>query len=152
MHFQTATATATAAATYDFFFRIDHYCMIPESKYIDQIYNFKGDWDLPSVCGLKIIQKKDKTIVIATEFYNSNPGSSVTSRVDKLATDLINKFHIDHEKLIFIVHNPDRKSSLEFFRETFDRVHFEWDRMKLFNPLWERLTLEKVEELVKKNN
>lgn len=123
-----------------------------DSKYIDEIYHFKGAWDVPSFCGLKIVEKKDKTIVIATELYESNPGSSVTSRVDKLATELLKKYNIDHEKLIFIEHNPDQKSSLEFFKETFDIVKFEWDGMKLFNPSWERLTLENVEELVKNNN
>jgi hypothetical protein len=122
--------------------------MISHSQYIDQIYHFKGAWDVPSFCGLKIIEKIDKTIVIATELYDSNPGSSVTSRVDKLATELINKYNINHEKLIFIEHNPDRKSSLEFFKETFDRVNFEWDGTKLMNPSWERLSLEKVNDLI----
>ena len=122
--------------------------MIPDSKYIDQIYHFKGAWDVPSFCGLKIITKKDKTVVILTELYDSNPGSSVTSWIDKLATGLIREFEIEPEKLILIEHNPDRKSSLEFFKETFDMVSFEWDGEKLINPSWKRITKEEVDNLL----
>jgi hypothetical protein len=80
-------------------------CHIP--KYVDQIYHFKGAWDVPSFCGLKIIQKIEKTIIIATDLYDHNPGSSVTSRAKELATELIHKFKIDTHKLVFIEHLPD---------------------------------------------
>ncbi|MBM3435459.1 MAG: class I SAM-dependent methyltransferase, partial [Bacteroidetes bacterium] len=49
--------------------------MSVESKYINEIYHFKGEWDVPSFCGLKVISKPDKTIVITTELYDSNPGT-----------------------------------------------------------------------------
>jgi hypothetical protein len=123
--------------------------MISESKYIDQIYHFKGAWDVPSFCGLKIIAKKDKTIVVLTELYDSNPGSSVTSWIDKLATGLIREYEIEPEKLILIEHNPDRKSSLEFFKETFDQVNLVWDGTKFMNPVWERISIEQVIKLLK---
>ena len=122
--------------------------MIPDSKYIDQIYHFKGAWDVPSFCGLKIIDKSDKTIIVVTELYDTNPGSSVTSWIDKLATELIRRFEIEPEKLILIEHNPDRKSSLEFFKETFDIVSFEWDGEKLINPSWKRITKAEVDNLL----
>jgi len=122
--------------------------MIRDSKYIDQIYHFKGAWDVPSFCGLKIIAKNVKTIVIVTELYDSNPGSSVTSWVEKLATELILKFEIEPEKLFLIEHNPDRKSNLEFFQETFDIVSFERIEEKLINPSWKRLTKAEVDNLI----
>jgi hypothetical protein len=46
--------------------------------YYDEIFPFKGEWDMPSACGLKIRTKGDKTFVIVTELYQENPGSSVT--------------------------------------------------------------------------
>jgi hypothetical protein len=118
--------------------------MIPDSNYVEEIYHFKGAWDVPSFCGLKIIDKKDKTIVILTELYDSNPGSSVTSWIDKLATELIQKFDIEPEKLILIEHNPDRKSSLEFLKETFNKVNLDWDGIKFINPVWEKISTEEV--------
>ena len=122
--------------------------MVLDSKYIDQIYHFKGAWDVPSFCGLKIKAKKDKTIVVLTELYDSNTGSSVTSWIDKLATELTKTFEIDPEKLILIEHNPDRKSSLEFFKETFNLVSFEWDGEKFINPSWKRITKTEVDNLI----
>jgi hypothetical protein len=103
--------------------------MIPNSKYIDHIYHFKGAWEVPSFCELKIISKPDKTIIITTELYESNPGTSVTSWVD-------------------IVHNPDRKSNLEFFKETFDIVSFEWKGEKFINPSWKRITKQELDFLI----
>lgn len=122
--------------------------MTADSKYIDQIYYFKGAWDVPSFCGIKIIVQKDNTIVIVTELYDSNPGSSVTSRVDKLATEIMEKFDIERDKLFFIEHNPNRKSKFEFFKETFDLVSFEWNGEKFINPTWERITKGEVDGLI----
>jgi len=122
--------------------------MTEKSDFIDHIYHFKGAWDVPSFCGLKIIAKKDKTLVILTELYDSNPGSSVTSWIDKLATGLIREFEIEPEKLILIEHNPDRKSSLEFFKETFDIVSFEWNGKNFVSPSWKRLTLDQVFDII----
>jgi hypothetical protein len=122
--------------------------MIPNSEYIDQIYHFKGAWDVPSFCGLKIIDRKDKIIVVVTELYDSNPGSSVTSWIDKLATGLIREIEIEPEKLILIEHNPDRKSSLEFFKETFDLVSFKRNGERLTNPSWKRITKTEVDNLI----
>lgn len=122
--------------------------MTEKSDFIDHIYHFKGAWDVPSFCGLKIISKKDKTIVVLTELYDSNPGSSVTSWIDKLATELIREFEIEPEKLILIEHNPDRKSSLEFFKETFNIVSFKWNGEKYVNPSWDRKTKTEIENLI----
>lgn len=122
--------------------------MIPHSKFIDKIYHFKGAWEVPSFCGLKIVEKKEETIVIVTELYDSNPGSSVTSWIDNLATGFINEFGIEPGKLILVVHNPDRKSNLEFLKESFDIVSFEWNGEKFTNASWKRITKKDVDDLI----
>jgi hypothetical protein len=121
--------------------------MLFKSKYIDEIYHYKGEWDVPSFCGLKLVNSSGRTIIIASEMYETNPGSSVTSRVQFLAKELIEKFNIPHERLIFIEHNPDRKSSLEFYKETFDMVEFDWDGTKFTKPTWRRITIDEVKEI-----
>jgi hypothetical protein len=68
--------------------------------------------------------------------------------LDKLAIELIREFEIEPEKLILIEQNPDRKSSLEFFRETFDLVSFKWNGEKFFNPTWKRITKTEVDNLI----
>ena len=122
--------------------------MSQKSNYIDQIYNYKGAWEIRSLCGLKIVKKGSHTIVIVSEMYETNPGSSVTSCIDKLANEIIDKFGIEPDQMMFIEHYPDRKSNLEFFRETFDLVQFDWDGSKFMNPNWKRIKREDIDQLI----
>ena len=119
------------------------------SKYINEIYNYEGKWGIPSFCGIKIIKKTSRTIVIATEMYETNPGTSVTNFTGELANDMCIKEGIDPAEIIFIVHNPDKKSKLEFYKETFDIVKFDKDEEVLKNPQWKRVSMEKVDEMIK---
>jgi hypothetical protein len=50
--------------------------------------------------------------------------------------------------MIIIEHNPDRKSNLEFYKETFDIVQFQWDGKGFVNPSWERITAEEVDRMI----
>lgn len=117
-------------------------------NYIEEIYPFKGEWEMPSFCGLKVVKTQEKTIIIATEMYDSNPGSSVTSRAGQLATEIIRKFNIPWDQLIFIEHIPDRKSNLVFYDETFDIVSFQWDGNQFIHPSWKRVSAREVHEMM----
>lgn len=119
-----------------------------ENKYQDQVYNFKGLWDLPSICGIKIVKKADKAIVIATDLYDNNPGTSITEWNTKLAMELCNKFEINPKNIIFIEHTPEKDTKLEFNRETFFQVNFTIDNDKFINPDWNQLTKEEVDNLI----
>ncbi|MBO4774944.1 MAG: hypothetical protein J5516_09255 [Bacteroidales bacterium] len=44
------------------------------SHYYDEIFDFKGQWDMPSSCGLKIRNVEGRTYVIVIELYQENPG------------------------------------------------------------------------------
>ena len=46
-------------------------------KYYDEIFDFAGQWDMPSKCGLRILTYKDKKVIIVTELYQDNPGTSI---------------------------------------------------------------------------
>lgn len=118
------------------------------SKYIDQEYHFKGKWDIPSICGLKIIRKDGDTIVIATNFYERNPGTSISRWSAELAMLISAEFGIKTGELIFIEHNPDRKSKLDFYKQTFDIIHFEREGSKLSRPNWTRVTKKEVDKLI----
>ena len=101
--------------------------MEAHDKYMNQLYHFKGKWGVPGVCGLMVSEKKDKTLVIATNLYEKNPGTSISRWAAQLATAICNDLKIIHNNLIFIEHNPDRHSKLDFYKETFDVVEFRWD-------------------------
>jgi hypothetical protein len=115
-------------------------------KYMDRYFDYKGTWDSPSKCGLKIIHRKDeKTLAIATEIYRQNPGTPVTEVCATLATQIMAEIKCKPEDFIFIEHTPDLKSKLTFYGETFDLVNFDWDGQNFINPKWTRLTPEQVE-------
>lgn len=49
-----------------------------DEKYYDEIFDFEGEWNLRSKCGLRIKDYGDRKVVIVTELYQDNPGSSIT--------------------------------------------------------------------------
>ncbi len=122
--------------------------MKTHSKYIDKIYNYEGKWGVPSHCGIKILRKTEQTVVIATEMYETNPGTSVTDFTAQFAQDICKKENIDFENMILVVHTPDKKSKLEFYKETFDIVEFDMEDRMFKNPQWKRVTILEVDEMI----
>ena len=117
--------------------------------YMDRYFDFPGQWDTPSRCGVKIIRRKDgQSLVIATEIYRQNPGTPVTEWVAPLATQLMQHIDEQPENYIFIEHTPDLRSKLTFYDETFDKVDFDWDGGKFINPRWTRLSKVEVDKMM----
>lgn len=120
------------------------------NKYIDDIYTFESALGIISKCGIKIIEKEKKKIIILTELYDINPGSSITENCSSLANELINKENLNPETTVFIHQNPDRGSKYEFYKEAFDIIHFKNKDGKLSNPKWERLSRKQIDKLISK--
>jgi hypothetical protein len=119
------------------------------NKYMDRYFEYKGQWDCPSKCGLLIAQRKDgKVVVIATEIYRENPGTPVTEWCANLATQIIQSLTCKPENFIFIEHTPDLKSKLTFYGETFDLVNFDWTGERFETPKWERLSSSQVDAML----
>lgn len=119
-----------------------------KEQFIDKEYHFKGMWGLPSICGLKIVLKPDKTIVIVTDLYEENPGTSVTEWNTKLASQVCKEFEIEPEKLVFIERTPDKQTKLSFNKETFYKVVFEQNGNEFENPDWQEMTKEDVIKII----
>jgi len=115
---------------------------VPE-KYYDEIFNFKGQWDMPSRCGLKII-KKEKTIIIVTELYQDNPGTSVTSAGKLLAEQICRSKNLDINKILYLQCNPDTNSKLSFYDEDFFEVTFADGA----EPAYRQLSAEEIKNLL----
>lgn len=119
------------------------------NKYMDGYFDYLGQWDSPSRCGLKVVKRKDgKTIAIATEIYRQNPGTPVTEWVAPLATQLLKSCGEKPGNFIFIEHTPDLRSKLTFYGETFDRVEFDWDGEQFLNPVWARLSNQQIDSMM----
>lgn len=119
------------------------------NKYMDCYFEFKGQWDSPSKCGLRVVHRKDcKILVIATEIYRQNPGTPVTEWCAPLATQIVKSLGGKPEDFVFIEHTPDLKSKLAFYAETFDLLDFDWDRQNFVRPRWTRLCAEQVDAMM----
>ena len=95
-----------------------------QGKYYDEIFDFKGPWDMPSKCGLKIIRKPDKIYVIVTELYQENPGISVTYAGKSLKQQICEKKDLPLSNVIYLECTPDTNSVLSFYDEQYFEVTF----------------------------
>jgi len=120
-----------------------------EDRFVDTLYEFKCLWDRPSKCGLKIIEGSEKLLVIFTELYNDNPGTSITNASALLATQFLKERNLDPQKVIFVEHTPDNTSKLSFYDEAFYIVTYNWTGDAFENPVWEQVGLDRIEELIK---
>jgi len=114
---------------------------VPE-KYYDEIFNFKGQWDVPSRCGLKIL-KREKTFVIVTELYQDNPGTSVTNAGKILTEQICRDKNLNLNEIVYIECNPDTNSKLSFYDEEFFEVNFS-DKTK---PVYRQLSAQEIKSL-----
>jgi len=108
-------------------------------KYYDEIFDFKGQWDMPSRCGLKII-RNEKTIVIVTELYQDNPGTSITAAGKILAQQICGSKGLNLNEIMYLECNPDTGSKLSFYDEEF----FEVDFLSGNAPVYRRLTAQEI--------
>ena len=92
--------------------------------YFDEIFDFKGQWDIPSKCGLKIIEKEGKKYVIVTELYRENPGTSVTYAGLSLAEQICEKKDLSLSDIVYLECTPDTNSVLSFYDEQYFEVTF----------------------------
>lgn len=119
------------------------------NKYMDCYYDFLGQWESPSRCGLRIIKRKDgKTLAIATEIYRLNPGTPVTEWCAQLATQIMKEQQCTPGHFIFVEHTPDMGSKLDFYEETFDLVTFRDSGGSLSDPQWKRISPAEVDSLM----
>ncbi len=113
-------------------------------KYYDEIFSFAGQWEMPSSCGLKIINKDNKNYVIVTELYQDNPGTSVTYAGKSLLEQICKAKNLNIESVVYIECNPDTNSKLSFYDEEYFEVHFEEGKM----PLYRQMSQEEIKSII----
>ena len=112
---------------------------------IDQFFEFSGTLGMLSKCGIKIQTFENKTLVIVTELYQDNPGTSITSVTASLAQQICNHFNINPKELIYIECAPGMNSKLSFYDEVYFKVDFEIIDDKLENPKWSKIEGKELE-------
>jgi len=115
---------------------------VPE-KYYDEIFDFKGQWDMPSRCGLKII-KKEKPVVIVTELYQDNPGTSITAAGKSLAEQICRGKGLNLSEIMYLECSPNTGSKLSFYDEEFFEVNFSGGQ----EPVYRQLAASEIKALL----
>lgn len=113
-------------------------------SYYDELFPFLGQWDMESLCGLKIRTVDDKTYVIVTELYQENPGSSVTYTGEYLKQQICKAKGLDPDKIVYLECNPNTNSKLSFYDEEFFEVNFSADPQNRYR----RLSADEVKHIV----
>ena len=116
-------------------------------KYYDEVFDFAGKWELPSKCGLRMIDRDGKKVVIVTELYQDNPGTSVTFAGFSLAKQICDRKGIRPDEMIYLECNPDTNSKLSFYDEAYFEVAFPEIKGETGRPEYRRLTEEEVKSL-----
>ncbi|MDR0698791.1 MAG: hypothetical protein LBG28_06190 [Tannerella sp.] len=96
---------------------------VPE-KYYDEVFEFNGQWDVPSKCGLKIRTCNGTAYLIVTELYQDNPGTSVTYAGYSLLKQICESKGFSEKDVIYLECNPDTNSKLSFYDEEVFQVSF----------------------------
>jgi hypothetical protein len=109
---------------------------VPE-KYYDEIFDFKGQWDMPSRCGLKILRKENKVVVIATELYQDNPGTTVAAAGKSLVLQICEAKKLNLDEITYLQCNPCTNSKLSFYEEEYFEVQFPDGVQPIFRRLSE---------------
>lgn len=104
-------------------------------EYYDEIFEFAGQWDMPSSCGLKIRRHGGRCYVIVTELYQENPGTSITYAGRSLAEQICRAKGLDLSEITYVECAPDTNSKLSFYDEEYFEVNFEATPDKRYRQL-----------------
>jgi len=115
-------------------------------NYFDEVFEFAGLWNLPSACGLKIIDKDNKKIVIVTELYQDNPGTSVTRAGYALAKQICERKGLSLSEIMYLECTPNTNSVLSFYDEQYFEVTFN----DTSQATYRKLSQKEVEHLFEK--
>jgi len=118
-----------------------------QEKYYDEIFEFKGQWDVLSKCGLKVINKNGKVIIIVTELYQDNPGTSVTYAGYSLAKQICEAKELQLSNIQYLECNPDTNSKLSFYDEEYFEVEFPELKGETGRPVYRKLTEDELKKM-----
>lgn len=113
-------------------------------KFCSVTYHFKGLWGVESKCGLRLFEYNGGHVVVVSELYRENPGTSITQAACILVKQICDEFSLNPEKLVYIEHNPDMNSKLSFYDEEFFEVAFDYVNGDFLQPKYRQLSPDEV--------
>lgn len=131
------------------------------TKSMDGTFHYKGYHGCPSFCRLRVFEpdpekaeeRNTPTVVILTE-TDDNPGTSITNRIEHLATEVFKLLEKPERGITVIEHYEDRAFIGEraLFKEEFDRVTLTWTQCHhcqgFSDPRWNPIAKAEIEETI----
>ncbi|MES2464662.1 MAG: hypothetical protein V4671_29215 [Armatimonadota bacterium] len=122
--------------------------MTARRKTLNTVLRYRGYHGCPSLCRVCVYEGPDgkgiAPVLVATEM-ESNPGTSVTNRIEVIATEIYRLLERPQAGLTVIEHY----GACRIAPERFSLVTLHWDRCKGFvSPRWRHLTQGEVESMV----
>src|SRR6266702_445858 len=101
------------------------------------------------LCHLRVLQREQETIVIATELA-VNPGKSVTNAAEAIASQVIQQFQLDPTSTRFLEVYTIGSYEGSDTKGIFDEVTFTWRERQAFHPRWRKLQHHEMAELTRR--
>ena len=95
-----------------------------------------------------MIPLDDLTIILTTELYQDNPGTSITYAGGSLIKQICDAKKLDINKIMYIECNPNTNSKLSFYDEEMFRVTFDLQDGIPTNLQYEQLPQEEIRRLL----
>lgn len=115
---------------------------------IDQIYRYRSlAAQRQGYCRLRIYKRRAAVHTVLLTEVSNNPGQSITAASEVIATGLVARYHLDPATTLWIEHWPadSRASPME---DAYAAIKYQWTNGVAANPSWQRVSLERAEEMV----
>lgn len=111
----------------------------------DYFYRFPSvPYQAQARCRVRIYRRKTGIRAVLLTELDANPGESIASACDRIATGLVATRGLNPKSTRWIIHEPARDDQPQVFHE----MRFSWDdRGTASDPQWHNLTGEEVETL-----
>jgi hypothetical protein len=112
----------------------------------DTIFCFEDELRREGWVRIRVWEKEGKSIVIVTD---QDKGPSVTNAAEVIATQVVQAFGIDPERLIWVEHYPPiKQKGGTSWEEEYDFVSLMWDGERFTSPDWRYSSQLEVEQLL----
>jgi hypothetical protein len=111
----------------------------------DYFYRFPPEHPrIAGRCRVRIYKSQNGTRTVLLSELSNNPGESITTACERIATDLATRWDFNPKSTHWIQHDPAHDD----LPEQFDQLKFMWDNAKVAShPEWQPLEGEQVEAL-----
>lgn len=111
-------------------------------QFVDEKHQYNSSGQCNCVCRVRIIPGLEMDLIVCSELPE-NAGTSITNKACQLAQEIVAKYNLNPDKIVWIEHyaNPNEP-------QDFSLVELSWTGHKFTRPIWESLTIEQFRQIL----